>query len=446
MNIKKVLILITFYIGFISSSIGQTNGISPYSKVGIGDVANPFTNNIRNMGGTGISFVSPYIINMANPATYSYLKTTSFEFGMYAKSAQLEDDENKSNVWSGNINNISLAFPLRNPINDVLDRTKKDYSLGMAFSLMPHTLIGYSTSSEEETPGIGKYTRLYSGKGGTYEFLWGNSIQYKNVSFGLNLGYLFGNIVQSNNTYFTDVGFPYNNFFTTDYSLSGFLWNIGLLYTLELNKNKKEEVNKSKINKFVFGLTFKPKTGFSTKADFSKIAVQTGSGDRDTLSIAIDEKGNGALPTSLGFGVNYYNGNKWTIGLNYTFSNWSEYYNDANPDKLTDSYRISLGGYYRPNPKSYSNYFKRVYYQFGTYYQKDPISVGDGSNNKQVDSYGISLGLGLPYIYKRKISHANIGFDFGVKGLQTQLKEKYIRINFGFTFNDDEWFIKRKYN
>ena len=109
---------------------------------------------------------------------------------------------------------------------------------------------------------------------------------------------------------------------------------------------------------------------------------------------------------------------------------------------LSDTYNVSFGGFYRPDYKSYNRYFKRVYYRFGGYYKTDPRSI-DG---EQLNSYGLTFGFGLPFIYQRKISHANLGFEFGNRGGGTQISESYFRISLGFTFNDDEWFIKKKYN
>jgi hypothetical protein len=81
-------------------------------------------------------------------------------------------------------------------------------------------------------------------------------------------------------------------------------------------------------------------------------------------------------------------------------------------------------------------------YRFGGYYIKDPRIV----NGKGVNQYGVRFGLDLPFMYQRKGSNANLGIDLGRKGEGTIIEEKYIKLNFGFTFNDEEWFLKRKYN
>ena len=93
--------------------------------------------------------------------------------------------------------------------------------------------------------------------------------------------------------------------------------------------------------------------------------------------------------------------------------------------------------------QSFSNYFKRVYYRYGLYYGTDPRDAGQ---EDQISNYGVTVGMGMPFIYQRKISHANLGLEFGSRGKGTPIEETFAKINFSFTFNDDEWFIKRKYD
>jgi hypothetical protein len=76
------------------------------------------------------------------------------------------------------------------------------------------------------------------------------------------------------------------------------------------------------------------------------------------------------------------------------------------------------------------------------YHRTDPRVIA----GEQLDAYGVTFGMGLPFIYQRKISHANLGFEFGKNGSNSVIRESFFKVTLGFTFNDDEWFIKRKYN
>jgi hypothetical protein len=107
---------------------------------------------------------------------------------------------------------------------------------------------------------------------------------------------------------------------------------------------------------------------------------------------------------------------------------------------------LSLGGYFRPDYKSYDNFFDRVFYRYGFYYENDPRIISDSEGNNQINAYGVTVGMGMPFVFQRKISHVNLGANFGVRGSGTPISEKFVKISMGVTFNDDEWFLKKKYN
>jgi hypothetical protein len=67
-------------------------------------------------------------------------------------------------------------------------------------------------------------------------------------------------------------------------------------------------------------------------------------------------------------------------------------------------------------------------------------------NSGSIDNYGMTLGFGLPFSWQRKFSHMNVGLNIGRRAVDNILSETFVKLQFGFTFNDNEWFIKRKYN
>ena len=174
--------------------LSQANDNSPYSRFGIGEITDNNFNHSRQMGGLGASYIDGYHINIVNPASYSFLNATAFDFGVFAKRTWLTENNTTNKIWSGNLDYLSLAFPLRNPINEVYDGVKKDYKLGMSFTLMPHSFVNYNIVSVDSLAETGPFTRNYVGSGGSYKFMWGNALKYKNVSAGVNLGYLFGKL------------------------------------------------------------------------------------------------------------------------------------------------------------------------------------------------------------------------------------------------------------
>ncbi len=447
MQYKIIAFLLTFFVG--CQLFAQTNGNSPFSRFGIGDLANDNFMHTRMMGSIGSSYIDGYHINIVNPASYASLRATAFDIGLDARRSTLTSGDNKNTTWSGNLQYISLAFPLGNPLNEILDQKKRKYNLGMSFTLMPNSTVGYNITSQDSLAGIGNIQRLNGGDGGSYKFLWGNAIKYKDFSFGLNLGYLFGNIRYEQNITFLDLPFPYQDLFSTEYNLNGFLFGMGAIYSKVLNKKQLENKTERVPTLISIGLRLKSASSFNTTLTTAQFGVQTPTSTTqfvDTAFIARDVSGTGKLPFELGFGASYYGGEKFMIGTDFSTTNWSSYRNDADntidKNPLSNTFSVSFGGYYRPDYKSYNRYFKRVYYRYGAYYNTDPRSI-DG---EQLKSYGLTIGMGMPFIYQRKISHANIGLEFGKRGSGTPIVESFFRISLGFTFNDDEWFIKKKYN
>ncbi len=445
MLIKNSLVFIFFL--WVILVWGQTTDNSPFTRLGLGQVTNNSFNHIRHMGGLNASFVDGYNINFANPASYSFLNAKAFDMSMFAKKAWIEDSQSKAEFWTGNLDYMSLAFPLRNPINELYEGVKKNYKLGMAFTLAPHSTVNYNIGQQELLTNGESFFRNYVGSGGTYKFMWGNSLKYKNISVGANVGYLFGKNSYERNIFFDRVGF-YDDYFTTEYNMNGFLWNAGLIYSLTLNKKQMEKVKTTAPKRMTFGLYGNSATSFSTRASTIHVLRQDfdrNSFNLDTILDVSGVAGQGRLPAELGLGMTYYGGEKFAIGLNYHSGLWSSYFNEAAQEEvnsLKNSARYSLGGYIRPDYKSFDSFLKRVYYRYGFYYDIDPRVV----NNEQIKTMAATFGLGMPFVYQRKVSYVNLGVEAGVRGMELPVSERFVKISLGVTFNDDEWFLKRKYN
>lgn len=446
--LNKVYFLLCSILLF--SVVGQTqqNDNSPYSRFGIGDLSDNNFNHTRQMAGLGSSYIDGYHINIVNPATLSFLNATAFDVGVFAKRTWLTDASNTNKIWSGNLEYFSLAFPLRNPINEIYDGVKKDYKLAMAFTLMPHSNVSYDIASRDSTASTGAFTRNYLGTGGTYKFMWGNSYKYKKFSVGANIGYLFGKLKYERRILFDANDFAYNDFYATDYNVRGFLWNVGVIYTNILNKKEIENNKTTPIKRISIGFNANSATNFSTTYNINHRLVQQllgGVQNVDTILTQDSISGKGRLPAEFGLGATFYSGEKFCLGVNYAASLWSEYFNDASNElkgSLKNASKFSVGGYFRPDYKSFDNFFERVYYRYGVYYHTDPRVI----NDQQINTYGLTFGFGMPFVFQRKVSHINLGFNLGIRGQNTPISEKFVKISLGVTFNDDEWFLKRKYN
>lgn len=438
-----------FVLIMIASQLSAQGGLnSPFSRYGIGDRADPGFYHLRSMGGISAAYSDTYHMNFENPASLSMLRATSFDVGVSMKSSWLSDENTSSQIWSGNLEYLALAFPLRNPLNEVFDRSKKKYWLGMGFALRPYTTVGYDITNTEETADVGIVENNFVGSGGSYEVLWGNSFRYQNFSIGLNLGYILGNIKYERNTGFPNTTNSFDNRFHYDYSLRAFTWRLGTLYQFFLNKDAVTKKLGTQPNVLNVGAYVSSKTSLKTNAEeilfgeYNILGTGTGiSAITDTLSARTGIEGRGNLPAEFGFGAMYFKGSDWRLAIDYKRTLWSQYRNEANPEELSDTQRLSIGGSFRPNYKSFT-YRDRILYRFGAYLSEDPRSI----EQESISSYGVTFGLGLPFIYQRKVSNMNLAFDFGRRGNTSTVRETYVKLGLGLTFNDDEWFYKRKYN
>lgn len=434
--------MFNFLLGSIGA-IAQTGDNSPFSRFGIGDIVDPSFMHNRSMGSLGSSYADMFNINIKNPASYSFLKSTAFELGIQAKYSELSDEDREVNLWSGGLEYISLAFPLRNPINEIVDRVEKNYALGMNLSLVPFSQVNYNISSFETDPDFGLFQRNYQGKGGSYKLMWGNSFKYKNLSVGLNLGYLFGHIQYERNIIFDDLQYAYENRYNQNFGINGFVWNAGMIYSHLINKKEVKDNRNARKKMLNIGLQGNTDMRFYSNSIIEKVGLFSEAGITDTLVYSDEIQGEGTLPAEFGIGLMYISQESWAVGIDYNHVFWSHYENEARPETLSDGFRLSIGGHIIPDSRSLNQYFKRVKYRLGAYYQNDPKEIEDTS----FKSYGLTLGAGFPLIYQRKYrANMNPMVQLGRKGVGSPVQENFIKIGFGFTFNDDEWFLKRKYN
>ncbi len=442
------------------SAWGQSSDIrpklnSPYSRLGLGDPVAPYYTAQAGMAGLSAAIRTPAYLNLVNPASLAYQRVTSFELGIFAQFSSLESNRDRNNFWSGNLNYMALGFPLKNPINKAMEPIPSPFQWGMALALQPYTNVGYNVISEEEVGDLGLTTTNFKGSGGTYRLMWSNGWSYKNFAVGLNLGYLFGKLTNSRRIVFDSLAFSYNTEFSDDISVSGFVWNAGIMYTHDFKQPDENGIPVPSGKRLIFGAYGNTATGFSTNSSRFFWRDNLNLLQLDTIVFEEDIRERGRLPLEFSAGVTYEQIDKLRVGVEYQFGQWSQYFNEAKnegPDDsdeggtsiaFDNSWRIALGGEYIPDIKSYNNYLKRMAYRIGFFYGTDPRLV----NGSTLTSYGASFGLGFPVVMPRgTTSFIQFAVEAGRFGTIEALRETYVRMTVGFTLNDNSWFFKRKFN
>lgn len=441
MKINNIIFYTIFLFVFAAIAGAQPKENSPYSRFGLGDLNdNRFT--FLRSSGLSAALHSPNHINIINPASYGFISTTVFDLGFFAKNSTYSSGNNKSSIFSGNLDYISLAFPLLNPVNVLMERREKKYDLGLNFTLMPHSTVGFNINSTTNDPDIGIIKRFYEGSGGTYKFMAGLGGRYDQLSVGFNAGYFFGKINYSREVFFEDLTLPYYNVYQSDLAVSGFIYNAGIMYNLILNPEISKET-KTKPKKIMLGLYGNGQTGFKSFTSIynRSIPVDLNASIVDTVFYKNEESGKGTMPLSFGAGIAYNSKDQWIAGVNYSFTRWSKYSNELRDEDFLDSYEFSIGVQYTPDEYSFTDYSKRMNYRASVYYKTDPRH----ENDNQFDERGLHFGIGFPIVYQRKMSHINTDINIGRRGGNLLISENFVKISLSVTLNDSEWFIKRKY-
>jgi long-subunit fatty acid transport protein len=421
----------------VSAQTGSTSNPNtgrennPYSKYGIGELMNGNSAVLRGMGNITSAFQNPYEINSDNPASYSFIERTTFEIGGTGSTRNIVAPGLSYTTGTASLSYFTMAFPVNK-------------NAGIAFGFKPISNVYYAMadtipSSTLPSP-IGRVIRAYNGEGGVNEAYLGGAWRYKGLSLGFNLGYMFGTMQHITGTIPFDslaTNRAYNATYANYTQLGGLHWKIGAMYerkldsnytirlggTFTLSQNILERFNSYQVSSFNFGDTIV----------------------NDTISNGGEQHGKLKLPMSFSLGAMLVRNDKWNIGVDYSFTQWSGFHSapdaDLNQGVGSQAYKLSLGGEYTPDINNTRNYFSRVTYRYGLYYGSDYINL----SGSQLPVYGFTAGASLPV--RRSLSHLHLALDLGRLGTTNNnlLQETYVRFTLGVSFND-RWFIKRKYD
>lgn len=378
------------------------------------------------MGGTTLGIRNSLFVNPYNPASYTAFDSTSFIFdgALSAKLLTLKTTSDSYKVNDASLGYITMGFPV----------TKWWKS---SFGVMPYSSINYRIGIDSTLENIGNVRFGYTGTGGINRAYLGNAFQpFKNLSVGFNISYLFGTLQKDRTVTFPDSG----NFFSSKLSNSAIIRNIYLDFGLQYHAQLKNGLL------FCTGLTFSPGQSLSTNADFLAITYYHNSSSnldvtKDTAMFETSVPGTTYLPLTGGIGFSLARTSRWTIGADFQYQNWSAYKYYGVSDSLNNSFRISLGGQFRPSAVDVGQYWKRINYRLGVRFEKSYLEL----RNRNLNEFGISFGLGLPM--KKSRSMLNLAFETGTFGTTESklIKENYFRFSVGASLFE-RWFIKRKYD
>jgi len=415
---------------------------SPYSRYGLGDIQNTsFAHNVP-MGGISCALqndtTAPFYINAANPASHASVRLTAFDFGAKNNTMKLQTSDKEFTTNRTALAYMALAFPVAK-------------WWGASFGLLPYSNVGYKIYDKKEQDSIGTVNYSYEGEGGINQVYLGNGFKVGNFSAGVNISYLFGDLI-----YFSRDSFPRaSNFLNTKFSqttrLSDMYYSVGAQYHQPLSNNWSFTLGAT--GSLAADINTKKSTFAATYSDAFGVEVI-----KDTVLYQLDSKSAITLPTMMGGGIVVKKGDRWLFGFDYSLQRWSEYTPSGQAGFLKDSRKMALGVQFVPSKNAGSKelYLKKMFYRMGFRYADSYLNL----KNTPMTDYAFTFGVGLP-LRKIKImgiaegdvdqkyyqSVINLGFEIGQRGTTVNqlIRERYINAYVSFTLND-KWFIKRKYD
>lgn len=426
--IKKGLIVLTLLVSV--SVFSQRTVSSPYSFFGVGEEFKPRTVEQISMGGLGAAYNSLYQINLTNPAAAAYLRYSTYTFGLLNNDLTINDGTTKQSATTTNLSYFSIGFPIGS-------------KAGAHVGLQPVSAVGYSlVNNVFDTDETLIERTLFAGNGGLNRIYGSFGIlATKNLSVGLEAGFVFGRVENSIRTQRASVQLATKNVETANIKAGAI--KLGVQYKKELKDKLILDI----------GATLKLSNTFNANGREYLYSLSVGVDDfelpRDTV-YDVASKGKLRNPLEVIVGLGLGKDNKWYMGAEYEGQGAVEaegFFDTVNNAyAFGSSNRISFGGFYIPNINSINGYWKRIKYSAGLRFEDTGLLVNGSSTSNtftSIKDFGMSFGLSLPL--GRGLSNMNIGFEYGKRGTTNNnlIQENYFNVRVGLSLND-VWFIKRR--
>jgi hypothetical protein len=435
-SMRNLLVFITVF-QFAFSVFSQSVTTSPYSRYGIGEINDKGYAQSFSMAGLGTAIqndtLTPFNINLSNPASFPYTRLTTFETGLTSNTSKLTSPGQTQVTNATSFGYIAFAFPI----------TKW---WGSGFGLQPMSGVGYNVTDSKNIDSIGTVNYVYNGSGGINKVFWGNGFKVGGLSFGANASYLFGLIEHNSKAIMPPGNGYYNSKIIRRTNVSDFYFDYGVQYGFTIDSLRHRDLRDNV--RIVWGATFAAMSDINVinNVQSENYIVNGYNYDvpRDTIQIVKYQKSFIRMPSKFSTGITLRKGDKFTIGVEYSMQNWSTFEFSALNGGLKNSTKFIAGMQYIPSRRSEVNigYLKKVYYRAGFRYSNLPIDI----NGTQITETAFTFGFGLPVGWNRHMMQYNIlnvGFELGQRGSESVLKEQFFNVIFGISLND-RWFVKSK--
>lgn len=419
-KLKLLGVLCTLFL--FSEAIAQSSS-STYSALGIGEFNYSGLTQNQGMGGLGISFGTGWNANVVNPALTTRNTIFNFQAALNYKKINADNGQRTSDVDGGGLSYIAFSLPVKS------GKVTAGMGLNQITSVNYRMIIASLVNNAE----LQAFNSI-KGDGGISEaYLNFGVLAAKNLSFGVQGSYLFGSTIRTNRlSLFDDNGNSVGT--VSEYYERLTVSDIGLKFGAHYFFKVGEKSN------LHLGAIYQNLGDVNGKA-FAKLAAsgQASDPDSDGDLIANNEKGSVYIPNRYGFGVTYEKMNKFVVGLEGQYQDFTQYRSFLDdPLQLKEVIKVGLGFQIVPDYLSIDSPLKRTTYRFGVEFQQTPYYL----NQTNINDIGINFGTSFPV---NQLSLVNFAVKVGQRGTTENglIKESYVNFTFGLSLNDNSWFYKR---
>jgi len=410
---KKPVFALIIILSFAYYSFAQDASLSPYSYYGYGDIMDP--QSVENAAMGHLNFYADTIhYNFILPSSLGYLKYVNYAVASSQNIYMMRDNYASFTGSAFLTPYIALGIPFG--------------KAGVGLGFKPYSTSGFLIKRTIDDENTAK-----TGEGGLNQFFV--QVAYsplKDWSIGVGYEHYFGNkiarVIHARDSVNTmtkqiDDAFFYGGTFrfSTHYT-----WHLDDQWYLQTGAMFRKTGIIHSQNKSTIQLI---DNSYGIQRIVAEYTLR-----EDTTKLV--------MPAQYSLGIGLGKGTKWFVGLEWEKTAFGDYTNDffsTDFSSFKDASAIKLGGFWNPEHRIYSKYWKRITYRAGVYKKTGELSL----YGQSIDQFGTTFGMSLPM--GRYLSNVNVDFEYINRGTLANglVKENIFKIKIGFSFND-KWFVKTK--
>lgn len=440
---SKVRYLYLFLLAATFPLLGlpQSQTHSPYSQYGVGDPVRTGFINAFSMGGQNRWLSDEFMMNPNNAATYSNLRSTVFDVGLFYNATQGQIGDVVQEADNAGLRYFGLGFPISDRVGWGMGITP--YS-EMGYDFTASSIVG-NTSARTRYTGLGGISKVHGGL--SYEIVKDSA---NRLSVGANFLYFMGPMEQTTTVGFTGAqAQQFSSVISREMRTSDINFDVGIHYKKDItNLFTKKKANRVYLN---LGASFMPQASLSLRR--TQTAFSSSNQPKDVVR-ELRDTSDLTLPMEYGIGgaieiTNINKKNRLIIGFNYENIDWQSLSVAGSDEGLSTSHVYSAGFQYAPDEQAVRGLFKLMRYRLGARYADTRIVI----EGNQLSDYAVTGGISIPLIASRSITSLsttlNFGMEYGVRGGGAEFTETYTRYMLGISITPsfwDKWFQQRRIN